>query len=105
MSKCYVKKENGEVVAFSRNPMEGITTEADTLDSDVIAFLNNGTEIQQAKTFVIEELVWSDIQVNYHDDGDVRAIGTIQDIRDYRVALRNYVQAGAIATAKPSRPS
>ncbi len=105
MSKCYVKKENGEVVAFSRNPMDGINTEADTTDDDVVEYLSNGTALQQAQKFVREELVFADIQILYHQDSDSRKIATLTAWRTYRKELRNYVQAGAIVDPKPVRPS
>ena len=105
MSKCYVKKENGEVVAFSRNPMDGINTEADTTDADVVEYLSNGTALQQAQKFVREELVFADIQILYHQDSDSRKIATLTAWRTYRKELRNYVQAGAIVDPKPVRPS
>ena len=58
----------------------------------------------KAKSFVKYELMIADINVIYHEDEDTRATSDLASWRQYRRDLRNYVQAGAVATVKPTRP-
>jgi len=59
----------------------------------------------EAQSFVIREIKVADINIFYHEDADTRAVATLQEWRDYRKALRNYVQAGAIVGSQPVRPT
>jgi len=46
----------------------------------------------------------ADISLNIVQDGDRRSIGTVGDWRNYRKALRDRVQDGAIIGERPVRP-
>lgn len=61
-------------------------------------------ELMRAKSFVTSELLSADIQISYHEDADPRKVAAVEDWREYRRQLRDYVKNGIVASIKPERP-
>lgn len=57
--------------------------------------------IEREAAWVLEELATADIQINMHDDGDVRATHTKAAWQTHRRALRDHIVAGVIQGARP----
>ncbi len=63
-------------------------------------------EVDNANIYINKEMIQADRQIlNYHFDGDERAISTLDEWKQYRKDLRDYVKSGVIETAKPIRPT
>jgi hypothetical protein len=84
---------------ISKNYDDGTT---ELVDEQVVFDI---IDLNKAKAFVSSELPVADINIFYHEDTDTRAVATLQDWRDYRKALRDYVQADAIVGSQPVRPT
>jgi hypothetical protein len=73
--------------------------------TDIIDMLSAASLLNEAEKYVIEEFEISDRQMQFFVDGDSRSIGTIEDQKTYRKALRDYVLNGVIAESKPTKPT
>lgn len=63
-------------------------------------------EVDNANIYIHQEMLEADRQIlNYHYDGDERAISTPEIWKQYRKDLRDYVKSGVIETDKPTRPT
>jgi hypothetical protein len=61
-------------------------------------------DLATENAWVKSEMENADISLNIVQDGDRRSIGTVGDWRNYRKALRDRVQDGAIIGERPVRP-
>jgi hypothetical protein len=98
--------ENGKVTGYSRLRSDSLQLELDDDDPLIVEYKNKAearSNLLTEKRFVSAELSWSDIQIAYHEDGDDRAISTIENIRQYRKDLRNYIKNNVVGI-KPVRP-
>ena len=62
-----------------------------------------------AQSEMISDLKWCDLQIRYHETGDVkRAISTMDEIKSYAIECRDYVhntESGLVIVGeKPIRP-
>lgn len=76
---------------------EGSFLEQPDLSEEELAIMENA--------WVASEMMYADKQVNLHFDEDERAILTIEDWKEYRRTLRDYVKDGVITLEeRPVRP-
>jgi hypothetical protein len=61
-------------------------------------------DLATEQAWVKSEIENADISLSIVQDGDRRSIGTVGDWRNYRKALRDRVQDGAIIGERPVRP-
>jgi len=105
MSKVFCQVKNGSIYGFSKfRDGDDSLVEYREDSSEFIDFIENGSPINTAKSFVRVELLWADTQIKYIEDEDPRASVSADLVRGYRKELRDYIKGGIISPDKPIRP-